>query len=128
MHDVKRVVQGMVASWYVITFYLAAFIIFSAVSKQRRALFMASSTGGWLTVIFIAGILFFLTLDFDALFTAFNHIFFTGNTWLFRYSDTLIRLYPIVFWRDAFIYILSGNMVFGLLLGFLGRKFSKKTN
>ncbi|MBI9048542.1 MAG: TIGR01906 family membrane protein [Anaerolineaceae bacterium] len=126
MEDVKVVVQGMLIAWYIISFFLIAFIALSFVSKQRLALYMGTSTGGWLTVVLIAAILLFLTMDFDALFTAFHHIFFEGETWLFRYSDTLIRLYPIVFWRDIFIYIMSGTMIFGLLLGFIGRRFVKQ--
>jgi uncharacterized membrane protein len=39
------------------------------------------------------------------LFVAFHRIFFEGNTWIFPYSDTFIRLYPERFWRDSFIYI-----------------------
>ena len=31
------------------------------------------------------------------------NLFFTGNSWLFYYSDTLIRLFPIRFWQDAFL-------------------------
>jgi integral membrane protein (TIGR01906 family) len=126
MEDVKQVVQGMLIAWYIVTLYLILFILASTLIKQRRALFMASSAGGWLTVILVSSILLYLMMDFDALFTTFHTFFFEGDTWLFRYSDTLIRLYPLVFWRDAFIYIMSGNMLFGVLLGILGNKLAKK--
>ncbi len=33
----------------------------------------------------------------------FHGLFFNGNTWLFAYSDTLIRLFPIRFWEDTFL-------------------------
>jgi integral membrane protein (TIGR01906 family) len=37
-------------------------------------------------------------------FADFHHLFFTGDSWIFEYSDTLIRLYPIRFWEDAFLW------------------------
>jgi integral membrane protein (TIGR01906 family) len=126
MQDVKQVVKGMLIAWNILSVFLLLFIALSIFGKQRKALFMASSVGGWISVILVAGILFFLSLDFDALFTAFHHIFFSGNSWLFSYSDTLIRLYPIVFWRDVFIYIMSGNMLIGLLMGFFCGRAAKK--
>jgi integral membrane protein (TIGR01906 family) len=51
----------------------------------------------------IIAILIFVALSFNALFTAFHRVFFEGDSWLFSYSDTLIRLFPIRFWQDVFI-------------------------
>ena len=52
-------------------------------------------------------------------FAGFHHLFFTGDSWLFLYSDTLIRLFPIRFWEDAFLWAaviaLAGGV--GLALG-----------
>jgi uncharacterized membrane protein len=44
-------------------------------------------------------------------------LFFSGDTWLFAYSDTLIRLFPIRFWEDCFIYIGGFSLIVGLVLG-----------
>jgi len=56
-------------------------------------------------------------------FVGFHALFFEGDSWLFLYSDTLIRLFPLRFWQDAFlaaaIIALGGGI--GLGLGF--RKF-----
>ena len=38
-------------------------------------------------------------------FSDFHGLFFTGNSWLFADSTTLIRLYPLQFWQDAVLYI-----------------------
>lgn len=127
MQDVKNVIKGMIVAWNILTVYLLFFIALSIFGKQKKALFMASSAGGWISVILVAGILFFLSLDFNALFTAFHHIFFTGDSWLFSYSDTLIRLYPLVFWRDAFIYIMGIDFLLGVALGFFCGRTAKKT-
>jgi len=36
-------------------------------------------------------------------FAGFHSLFFEGDSWLFLYSDTLIRLFPLRFWQDAFL-------------------------
>ncbi len=41
---------------------------------------------------------------FDEFFVLFHSLFFEGNSWLFYFSDTLIRLFPIRFWQDAFLW------------------------
>jgi uncharacterized membrane protein len=55
---------------------------------------------------------------FFSFFTAFHHLFFTGDSWLFLFSDTLIRLFPIRFWQDAFLFAaiiaLGGGVALGL--------------
>jgi integral membrane protein (TIGR01906 family) len=60
-------------------------------------------------------------VDFDGLFTAFHHLFFEGDTWLFYYSDSLIRLFPMRFWRDAFI-LTGGITILLALISALSRK------
>jgi integral membrane protein (TIGR01906 family) len=78
--------------------------------------------GGWLTVFFVVGILIFVAFGFGIFFVAFHEVFFPPGTWMFYYSDTLIRLFPERFWRDIFIYVgvLSAGM--GLLIGLLTRR------
>ncbi len=53
-------------------------------------------------------------------FAGFHSLFFTGDSWLFSYSDTLIRLFPIRFWQDAFLFaaIIALGGGIGLGLGF----------
>jgi integral membrane protein (TIGR01906 family) len=46
-----------------------------------------------------------LAFSFRYVFVGFHRIFFEGDTWLFQYSDTLIRLFPERFWRDAFVFV-----------------------
>jgi integral membrane protein (TIGR01906 family) len=40
---------------------------------------------------------------FDTFFVGFHRTFFTGDSWLFNRSDTLIQLFPLPFWFDAAI-------------------------
>jgi hypothetical protein len=75
--------------------------------------------GGWLTAIAIAFIILFVLVSFGVFFVAFHNVFFEPGTWMFEFTDTLIRLFPERFWRDIFIYvgILAGGA--GLMIGFL---------
>ncbi len=53
----------------------------------------------------VAGVGILLNPDvFWQFFTLFHKIFFSGDSWLFYYSDTLIRLFPMRFWEDAFLW------------------------
>ena len=47
--------------------------------------------------------------------------FFQPGTWMFNYSDTLIRLFPERFWQDIFIYVGLFSGLVGLFLGFFLR-------
>ena len=83
----------------------------------------ALARGGWLTVGLISALMIYLVVNFNDLFITFHEIFFKSGTWVFRFSDSLIRLFPVVFWRDAFIWVGIIALVGGAALGyFLGRK------
>jgi integral membrane protein (TIGR01906 family) len=118
MLDVKIVVQG--ALWVlrvaVLTELGIWFLHFRA--NDIQAFRKAIARGGWLTTMLILAILVYLGLNFNSLFTNFHRIFFEGDSWLFRYSDTLIRLFPIRFWRDAFIWISVMGLTSGIGLGY----------
>ena len=55
---------------------------------------------------------------FFRFFAGFHSLFFEGDSWLFLFSDTLIRLFPIRFWQDAFLFAaliaLGGGLALGL--------------
>lgn len=77
------------------------------------------SLGGWITVGLIVLILIYLAINFNSLFILFHRIFFEGETWLFNFSDSLIRLFPLEFWRDAFIWVGTLALLGGVGLGYL---------
>ncbi len=103
MKDVKDLTKIVLNIWLV----LLAFLVVADIAAVRfhwwdrfRAWLVR---GAQLTIGLIVTILIFVAISFSALFTGFHRIFFTGDTWLFSYSDTLIRLFPIRFWQDVFI-------------------------
>ena len=127
MLDVKNLVQTMFVAWWVI---LAALLAIGLISWRLRGLkryWKALANGGWLTMGLIFAILIFVVISFNALFTDFHRIFFSGDSWLFLFSDTLIRLFPMKFWQDAFIWMGVFTMAFAFLLVYLGSKLSKRS-
>jgi len=123
MHDVKIVVEAAMVVLLGSLLFEIALGFWSYKSSNWREFTASVSRGGWLTVGIIFAVLTYLVLNFNSLFTNFHKVFFEGDTWLFRYSDTLIRLFPIRFWRDAFIWI--GVMTLGTGFG-LGYFLPKK--
>lgn len=123
MVDVKRLVQTMLVVWPILLVILLGLGVWAWrgawLADYRRGL----AVGGWLTVGLVVAIFMGVALSFDWLFTEFHRIFFTGNTWIFLYSDTLIRLFPIRFWQDGFILMGALSLVGGVALGLI---FSRK--
>jgi integral membrane protein (TIGR01906 family) len=99
--DVKAVMDG---------FYLAQLV---ASGMAILAIIGLGITGGWSqlvrvlrTGVVITGAIVLLVvaasfINFDVFFDRFHRIFFTNNSWLFYYEDTLIQLYPEPLWTSA---------------------------
>jgi integral membrane protein (TIGR01906 family) len=129
MADVKNVVRGALNVWYIslAIFALLAILawrgdwVYEFINGLRRG-------GMWMIGLavslgLIAGIGIAISPNvFWQFFTFFHSIFFEGDSWLFYYSDTLIRLFPIRFWQDAFLWaaILALGGGAGLAFGLKG--------
>jgi len=105
MIDVKMLVQLMLKVWYAIFLIIVLAILIFILRNNSTKIYIFLQRGGFLTLGFIGFILISLGISFSALFTGFHRIFFEGDTWIFLYSDSLIRLFPMKFWQDAFILI-----------------------
>ena len=111
MDDVKRVTQGALRVWYLSLILLAVLGVWAWLGGWAESYRLGLMRGGWLMVILavtvgliaLIGILISPDLFFG-FFTGFHHLFFEGDSWLFLFSDTLIRLFPIRFWQDAFLW------------------------
>ena len=119
--DVKIVLIGLFRLFSVLVGFLLLTGFYS-VKKQRWERFKeALSRGGWLTA-FLLGLIIVLSItSFQSLFVYFHLVFFEGNSWLFKYSDTLIRLFPIQFWQDVFLVFGISTLLGGILVGWLMR-------
>ncbi len=126
MVDVKDLIHQMVIVWNMMLFFLAVVSLWGWRSGREVELLKAFARGGWLTLGLIAAILAGVFLSFSALFTEFHRMFFSGDTWLFLYTDTLIRLFPMRLWQDAFILMGLFTLAGGLLAAVGGRYLSRK--
>ncbi len=125
MIDVKRVVKGALNLWYTASGLLILLGLWAWRGKWWPAYRRGFRRGGWITLGIMGAILLFALVSFWNFFVFFHKIFFQGDTWLFLFSDTLIRLFPLRFWQDVFL--LEGVLVLGGALGLaLGLK--PKTN
>jgi integral membrane protein (TIGR01906 family) len=105
MVDVKNVVQGMLSVWYLLGIILIGSGVFAWQAGWLPVYWRSLSLGGKLTIGLIIMLLIGVAIGFRALFTVFHLLFFKGDSWIFLFSDTLIRLFPMRFWSDSFIYV-----------------------
>lgn len=126
MDDVKVLIQTFVKIWYGIIAFFILMILWSWLGKWQTTFWGAISRGGWLTVGVIIAILAMIALNFNEFFTVFHHLFFTGDTWLFYESDSLIRLFPLKLWSDGFTFVGIFSMTAGVVLSAIGHRLKSK--
>jgi integral membrane protein (TIGR01906 family) len=117
MHDVKNVVQPVLAVGYSIWFLVIGLGVWAHFGGWWEDFIRGIRRGGWLAVglVVVFGILG--AISFWQFFTVFHELFFTGDSWQFLYTDTLIRLFPMRFWQDAFIFAGLLDVIGGFALG-----------
>jgi len=108
MVDVKIAIKNALTVWLISLIGLAGLGIWARLSdhKQWKQEYLHGlGRGGWLTIFLVGGVILFVAVGFGVFFVAFHNVFFEPGTWMFLWSDTLIRLFPERFWRDIFIYV-----------------------
>jgi integral membrane protein (TIGR01906 family) len=125
MQDVKQVVQAVLPVGYALWALLVGLGVWAFLGGWRHEFLLGLRRGGWLTAGLTAGIAIFAGLSFWQFFTLFHGLFFSEGSWMFLYSDTLIRLFPMRFWQDAFLFAglvtFAGGLFFGLALRRAGK-------
>ena len=125
MQDVKKVTEGALKLWYISLVLLLGLGVWAWFGGWWQYFLLGLKRGGWL-MVGLAGLIGVIVIVgiainpnvFDEFFVLFHSLFFEGNSWLFYFSDTLIRLFPIRFWQDAFLWAaviaLGGGLALGL--------------
>lgn len=121
MVDVKVLTQRVLAVWYALLVLLIGLGLWAWRADWLPAYRRMLAGGGQMTVFLIGALLLYVALNFQNLFVAFHRVFFEGDTWLFAFSDTLIRLFPLRFWQDVFISLGVMTLLGGSLLWWQGR-------
>jgi integral membrane protein (TIGR01906 family) len=117
MLDVKNVVQPVRWVGYGVWFLMLGLGLWARFGGWWLEYVRGIRRGGWLTAGLVAVIGIFAGISFWQFFTVFHELFFTGDSWQFLYSDTLIRLFPMRFWQDAFLFAGLLDLLGGLALG-----------
>ncbi len=118
MVDVKKVMQGVMMAWMISGALLVGSMLALASGPDTRpTLRSALLIGAGITVGLLVALVTTLSLSFDTFFVQFHHVFFEGDSWLFRWTDTLIRLFPVKFWSDIFMIVGGGALLEGLAVG-----------
>lgn len=125
MEDVKKVTQGTLSVWYIALVILLILLILSWRFNSLPEYLSGLRRGGWwmiglaVSIALIVGTGILINPDiFWAFFSWFHTLFFEGDSWLFLYSDTLIRLFPLRFWQDAFLWAAAISLGGGAILAF----------
>ncbi len=102
MVDVKNVLRAtlLVLGMMAVLFAIIVIILIRSL-EGRQALRNGVMTGGALMLVILVALVALLLVNWDAFFTGFHDLFFASGTWVFEFSDTLIRLFPVRFWQDA---------------------------
>ena len=116
MDDVKLVFSGLTLASTAL--FVGAVIAAVALVRrgERCAVWAALAQGGGLTLAILLGLMVWMLVAFDAFFTFFHGLFFRPGTWVFSYSDTLIRLFPLPFWQDAGLIIAAAVSLLSAVL------------
>lgn len=122
MVDVKVVLRAALDVWMISLAVLFLMAFWAWRGGWKRLYLDGVARGGWLTVILLGAAIGLVALSFGVFFVAFHNVFFEEGTWVFYYSDTLIRLFPERFWRDIFLYVGGFAVISGLALGLGLRK------
>lgn len=118
MRDVKIVTQYAFAAAFFGSI-MALLIIYFLQRSNPSALRSALLNSSRLTIGLIFAIVIIAITSWDTFFTTFHRLFFSGGTWQFEYSDTLIRLFPEQFWFDAALIIGGATLLVALVTVYL---------
>lgn len=101
MRDVRRLFGGALRVQLLAVVLIGALAVGLARTRLRAAvpLGLLAGAAGTLAIALLAVPV--LLLGFDGFFVRFHETFFAGDSWRFNDADTLIRIYPEVFWQDV---------------------------
>lgn len=122
MDDVKAVYNGLTlaAAVMLVGGLAAGWGLWQG--EGAGVLWAALNRGATLTLGLLVALGAWMLLGFERFFTAFHGVFFEPGTWVFYYTDTLIRLFPIEFWQTAGLLVAGSVTLVSLALIAIARR------
>jgi integral membrane protein (TIGR01906 family) len=93
--------QAFAAQMAMLALWVAALALLAAQKSTRRDVPRYMLYGSLFTIAVILVVVAVVFINFDWFFVCFHRTFFEGDSWLFLSSDTLIQIFPPMFWFDA---------------------------
>ena len=122
MSDVQAVYHGIVVAGIVAAVVcIGVGAVWVLSGTANRHLPTALVNGSLVTLGLLAAVGGFMLVSWGEFFTTFHRIFFTGETWIFPNSDTLIRLFPTRFWIDIAATLVGLLVIQSITLGVISR-------
>jgi integral membrane protein (TIGR01906 family) len=126
MLDVRNLLQQCISAWIILSGILLVLGILATFARWLPVWFKGLSIGGWGTIVLMMLVLTGVITSFDWLFTEFHHLFFSGDSWLFFESDTLIRLFPEELWITGFALVAVLTLILSIAFGLGFGKLAKQ--
>ena len=124
MQDVKVVTGRVLWVWRgALLFALTAGVALARQPATRPLLRAGLMAGAAIVVVGLVVLLAYVLWNFNSFFTNFHRVFFESGSWMFSYSDTLIRLFPLRFWSDVALLIGGASLLEGVLLWWVAARF-----
>ena len=121
MLDVKDLTDGIRTLWWVTAVLVIVGLGFLLLQPALRPIgYRAIYQGGLATVIILAAIALFIGVGWSIFFVQFHELLFPPGTWTFRYTDSLIRLFPEQFWFDIGVIMSVGALLLGVVVTGIG--------
>ncbi len=116
MTDVKVIVTWVLRVWLLALVVVVGVGVWAWAGGWVDTYKLGLLRGAWGTLGFVGVVVLFVIVAFGPFFIFFHEIFFPPGTWTFYYSDTFIRLFPLRFWQDTFLWVGGLSIVQALLI------------
>jgi len=112
MEDVKNFL-----GWFFPLVYLSTFISFLSLLYLRDKILIGRTllASSLFSLTLILGAALFSITNYDLAFELFHNYVFDPYSWKFKYTDTLLRIYPMKFWYDGTLLVIGMSLMLALL-------------